>query len=143
MFIKQIPILILWMSLALNISYAKQVKLTENNSKQNSEKNKTEFHDVDPRNTEFGVGIVAYDNGDLKVTSNGGFTNLYGDGKYQTQLVFMAEYRTQSEQARLRITNFYERFAGLYFDFSLQDILDMYTVAYMVSLAATGSKAFF
>ena len=102
-----------------------------------------EFHDVDPRNTQFGLGIGAESDGDLKLTSNGGFTNLYGGGEYQTQLVFMAEYRTQSEQARLRGANFDERFGGVYIDLSLQKILDMYTVGYMLPLQAINSKVLF
>lgn len=107
------------------------------------DKNKAEFHDVDPRNTQLGFGIGAENDGDLKITSNGGFTNLYGSGEYQTQLVFMAEYRTQSKQARLRGANFDERFGGVYIDISLQDIMNMYTVGYMVPLQAINSKVLF
>lgn len=108
-----------------------------------TDKNSSEFHDVDPRNTQFGLGLGAESDGDLKLTSNGGFTNLYGDGEYQTQLVFMAEYRTISKQARLRAANFDERFGGVYIDLSLQKILNMYTVGYMVPLQAINSKVLF
>lgn len=114
----------------LNVSYAQT-------------SDETEFHDVDPRNTQLGIGIGAENDGDLKLTSNGGFTNLYGGGEYQTQLVFMAEYRTQSEQGRLRGANFDERFGGVYIDLSLQKIQNMYTVGYMVPLQAINSKVLF
>jgi hypothetical protein len=103
----------------------------------------TEFHDVDPRNTQLGIGIGAESDGDLKITTNGGFSNLYGNGEYKTQLVFMAEYRTQSEQARLRGANFDERFGGIYLDLSLQSIMNMYTVGYMLPLQAINSKVLF
>ena len=104
---------------------------------------KAEFHDVDPRNTQFGVGIATDELGDLKITSNGGASNMYGDGEYQTQLVFMAEYKTQSEQARIRGVNFDERFGGVYADFSLQNVIDLYTVGYMVPLNAVNSNVLF
>ena len=119
--------------LLLNTSYAEEAPTQK----------KSEFHDVDPRNTQLGFGIGAENDGDLKITSNGGFTNLYGGGEYQTQLVFMAEYRAQSEQGRLRGANFDERFGGVYIDLSLQSIMDMYTVGYMVPLQAINSKVLF
>ena len=117
--------------------------MTEGYAEDSSVKSNTEFHDVDPRNTQFGIGIGAENNGDLKITTNGGFTNLYGGGDYQTQLVFMAEYRTKSEQGRLRAANFDERFGGIYIDLSLQSILDMYTLGYMLPLQAINSKVLF
>lgn len=104
---------------------------------------KPEFHDVDPRNTQIGVGVKATQNGELVLTSNGGFTNLYGGGEYQTQLVFMAEYGTQSNAARLRLANFDGRFGGAYLDIDLEDIVDMYTIGYMVPLQAVDSKLLF
>ncbi len=104
---------------------------------------KPEFHDVDPRNTQFGVGLATDELGDLKITSNGGATNIYGNGEYETQLVFMAEYKTQTEQARIRGVNFDERFGGVYADFSLQNVIDMYTVGYMLPLNAVNSNVLF
>ena len=104
---------------------------------------KKEFHDADPRNTQLGIGLAVDNSGDLKLTSNGGFSNLYGAGEYQTQLVFMAEYKTQAEQARLRVANFDERFGGVYLDLSLQKIMSMYTIGYMVPVTVADSPLLF
>lgn len=101
------------------------------------------FHDADPRNTQTTVGLATDDNGDMKLAFGGGGANLYGGGKYQTQNILYAEYLTQSEQLRIRAVNFDERFGGIYVDLAFQDIIDMYTVGYMVPIQAVDSRLLF
>ncbi len=101
------------------------------------------FHDADPRNTQMTLGLAADQDGDMKVSLGGGGANLYGNGDYQTQTIFFAEYHLQTEQARLRNANFDERFGGIYVDIGLQDIIDMYTVGYMLPLETVSSNLLF
>ncbi|MDR9829285.1 hypothetical protein RCJ22_27215 [Vibrio sp. FNV 38] len=97
-------------------------------------------HDADPRNTAFRGGITADDSGEVRLVTGGGFNNLYGDGEYQTQTIVIAEYFTQSENIRLRLANFDERFGGVYTDLYFTDYMNMYTGGYMLPLTATNNK---
>jgi len=124
-------------------SYDVQASSESENSAKKKSSVKQEFHDLDPRNTHLSLGLIAYDNGDLKITSNGGFSNSYGNGEYQNLQVFGAEYNTQSERARFRGVNFDERFGGVYVDLVLQDVMNIYTVGYMIPLQAINSKLLF
>ncbi|NRA42773.1 MAG: hypothetical protein HRU21_10785 [Pseudomonadales bacterium] len=113
-------------------------------AQQDSQVEKAEtFHDADPRNTQTSFGFAADQDGELKVSAGGGGANLYGGDEIQTQTIIYAEYFTQTEQARLRMANFDERFGGIYLDLGLQDIIDMYTVGYMLPLQAFESSLMF
>ena len=102
-----------------------------------------EVHDADPRNTAWRGGIAADDAGEIKLAAGGGFKNLYGNDKYQTQTIMIGEYYTQTEMARFRLANFDERFGGIYADFYLTDTTNMYTAGYMLPLTAANGKTLF
>ncbi|MEH6451694.1 MAG: hypothetical protein V7782_01515 [Psychromonas sp.] len=102
-----------------------------------------EVHDADPRNTAWRGGIASDDSGEIKLAAGGGFKNLYGNGEYQTQTIMIAEYYTQSENARFRLANFDQRFGGIYADVYLTDTTNMYTAGYMLPLTATNGKTLF
>lgn len=102
-----------------------------------------ELHDADPRNTQTTLGFGADQDGDIKLVAGTGGGNLYGNGEYQTQTIFYTEYYTQAEQARIRLANFDERFGGIYADVAVQDVMDLYSVGYMLPLETVESKLLF
>ena len=112
-------------------------------SRVHAESSPEQFHDADPRNTQMTLGLTADQDGDMKVSVGGGGANLYGAGAYQTQTIVSTEYHLQTEQLRLRGANFDERFGGVYVDLALQDIIDMYTLGYMLPLEAVDSNILF
>lgn len=103
----------------------------------------SEFHDADPRNTQTSLGLAADQDGDMKITFGTGGANLYGDDAYATQTILNIEYHAQAEQTRIRNANFDERFGGIYIDVSMQDIIDMYSIGYMVPMEGAGSNTLF
>jgi hypothetical protein len=107
--------------------------------------NETEkkFHDADPRNSSFRGGIASDHNGEVKLITGGGFSNIFG-GETNTQTNLVLEYFTQTNNARFRLAHFDERFGGLYTDINhIKDALDMYSVGYMLALNAVDGKASF
>ena len=102
-----------------------------------------EFHDADPRNTQNSLGLAADQDGDMKITFGTGGANLYGDDAYATQTILNVQYHAQAEQTRIRNANFDERFGGVYIDVSMQDIIDMYSIGYMVPMEGVGSNTLF
>ncbi len=102
-----------------------------------------EVHDADPRNTAWRGGIASDDSGEVKLVAGGGFNNLYGNGEYQTQTMVIGEYFTQSENFRVRLANFDERWGGVYIDVNNTEAADFYTAGYMLPLTATNDKTLF
>ena len=103
-----------------------------------------DVHDADPRNTAWRGGIATDNSGEIKLVAGGGFNNLYGGGEYATQTIMIGEYFTQSEDARFRLANFDQRFGGVYLDTNFTEVMDLYTVGYMLPLTATnGTTQFF
>ena len=100
-----------------------------------------EFHDADPRNSSFRGGIAAYDDGEIKLASGGGWTNLTSENS-QTNMVL--EYYTETENLRYRLAHFDASFGGAYVDLShVEDFADIYTVGYMLPLKSADGTMFF
>lgn len=95
-----------------------------------------EFHDADPRNTSMAAAIISDTDGELRLQAGGGGENLYGDGSFSTQTIVALDYYTQTEDIRLRVVNFDDRFGGVYIDLADQELMTSYTMGYMVPLTS-------
>lgn len=102
-----------------------------------------EFHDADPRNTNWRGGIGVSEHGEIKLGAGGGGANLFYDD-YQTQTNVLFEYYTDSENMRFRSAHFDERFGGAYVDLNyLDDTAGFYTAGYMLPLETAEGTMFF
>lgn len=109
------------------------------NESQESQKNQ-EYHDADPRNSNFRAAVFASDAGELKLLAGGGASGLTSD---ISQTIGFAEYYTQSNNARVRAAHF-DRFGGAYMDlYRLDDAAGMYTAGYMLPLESDDGTLFF
>ncbi|WP_392341002.1 hypothetical protein [Moritella marina] len=99
-----------------------------------------EYHDADPRNSNFRAAVFASDAGELKLLAGGGASGLTSD---ISQTIGFAEYYTQSNNARIRAAHF-DRFGGAYMDlYRLDDAAGMYTAGYMLPLESDDGTLFF
>ncbi|PKH07800.1 hypothetical protein [Moritella sp. Urea-trap-13] len=99
-----------------------------------------EYHDADPRNSNFRAAVFASDAGELKLLAGGGASGLTSD---ISQTIGFAEYYTQSNNARVRAAHF-DRFGGAYMDlYRLDEAAGMYTAGYMLPLESDDGTLFF
>ncbi|GDY24242.1 MULTISPECIES: hypothetical protein [unclassified Agarivorans] len=97
-----------------------------------------EFHDADPRNSNWRGGIAADHNGQIKLAAGG------GSGTETTQTTLLGEYYTESDNFRFRLAHFDARFGGVYTDlYRVTDLTNMYTAGYMLPLKTAEGTMFF